>query len=108
MLMADRSVARFHRCAAVFKPVVPLLNLRDANSIVTENRVNLPNGFHLAVAQFQAKFDALALLQSFRHFPCNENRREHYTLPHSNAACQQLCQSTLINLFHFCSVNLIV
>ena len=42
------------------------------NSIVTENRVNLPNGFRLAVAQFLAKFDAVALLQSFRHFPCNE------------------------------------
>ena len=26
---------------------------------------------HLAVAQFLAKFDAVALLQSFRHFPCN-------------------------------------
>jgi hypothetical protein len=34
--------------------------------------VNLPNGFHLAVAQFVAKFDAVALLQSFCHFPCNE------------------------------------
>ena len=49
---------------------------------------------YVAVAQFQAKFDAVALLQSFRHFPCNEKSREHYTLPHSNAACQQLTLST--------------
>jgi hypothetical protein len=43
--------------------------------------VNLPNGFHLAVAQFLAKFDAVALLQSFRHFPCNEKptRARHTT-----------------------------
>ena len=55
------SILRF---ATIFKPVVPLLKLRDAYSIVTESRLNLPYGFHLAVAQFLAKCDALALLQS--------------------------------------------
>ena len=32
-----------------------------------------PIGFHLAVAHFIAKFNAVALLQLFRHFTCNEN-----------------------------------
>ena len=46
----------------IFKPVVPLLNLCDAHSIVTESRLDLLNGFHLAVAQCVAKFYAVAML----------------------------------------------
>ena len=51
----------FHRCSAIFKPVVPLLNLCDTHCIVTESRLNLPNGFHLTIAEFLVNFDALAL-----------------------------------------------
>jgi hypothetical protein len=36
--------------------------------IVAENPLNLPNGFHLANAKLLAKFDAILLLESFRHF----------------------------------------
>jgi hypothetical protein len=60
------SVALQH--VAIFEPVVPLLNLCDAHGIITENPLNLPSGFHLAIAKLLAKFDAIPLLQSFRHF----------------------------------------
>jgi hypothetical protein len=30
--------------------------------------LNLPNGFHSAIAKLLAKFDAILLLKSFRHF----------------------------------------
>jgi hypothetical protein len=53
---------------AIFESVVPLLNLCDAHGIVTENPLNLPNGFHLATNKLLAKFDAIPLLESFRHF----------------------------------------
>lgn len=43
-----------------------------SHSIVTENRLNLPNRFHLAAVQFLAKFHAVALLQSLRYFLCKE------------------------------------
>ena len=62
-----------HRCAAIFKPVVPLLNLCEVHSIVTESCLNIPISFHQTIVQFLAKFDAVALLQSFRHFPNNAN-----------------------------------
>ena len=39
-----------------------------------ESRLNLVNGFRLAVAQFLAKFDAVVLLLSFHNFPHNENQ----------------------------------
>jgi hypothetical protein len=42
--------------------------LCDAHGIVAENPLKLPNGFHLAVAKLLAKFDAIPLLESFRHF----------------------------------------
>ena len=38
------------QCAAIFESVVPLLNLCDAHDIITENLLNLPNGFHLTIA----------------------------------------------------------
>jgi len=63
----ETSVA-LHRCAAIFELVVPLFNLCDAHGIVTENPLNLLNGFHLAVTKLLAKFDAIPLLESFRHF----------------------------------------
>jgi len=53
---------------AIFESVVPLLNLCEARGIVAENPLNLPNGFHLAIAKLLAKFEAMALLESFRHF----------------------------------------
>ena len=58
-----------HRCSAIFKLIAPL-KLCDADNIVTESRLNLTNGFHLAVAQFLAKLVAVA---SFHHFTYNEN-----------------------------------
>jgi hypothetical protein len=42
--------------------------LCDTHGIVAENPLNLPNGFHLAIAKLLAKFDAIPLLESFRHF----------------------------------------
>ena len=57
-----------HRRAAIYESVVPLLNLCDAHGIVAENPLNLPNGFHLAIAKLLAKYDAILLLESFRHF----------------------------------------
>ena len=59
-----------HRCAAIFKPVVPLLNLCDAHSIITESRLNLPIGFHLAVIQFLA---APIVSSVFLHWKFDEN-----------------------------------
>jgi hypothetical protein len=57
-----------HQCAAIFKLIVPLLNLCDAHSIVAKNPLNIQNGFHLAIAKLLAKFDAIQLLESCRHF----------------------------------------
>jgi len=57
-----------HRRAAIFDSVVTLLNLCDAHGIVTENPPILSNGFHLAIAKLLVKFDAIPLLESFRHF----------------------------------------
>jgi hypothetical protein len=54
----------------MFKPILPLLILCDAHSIITESHLYFLNGFHLAVTQFLAKFVAVALLL---HFPYNEN-----------------------------------
>jgi hypothetical protein len=42
--------------------------LCDAHGIVAENPLNLANGFHLAIAKLLAKFDAMPLLESLRHF----------------------------------------
>lgn len=71
-----------HRSVAVFTLVVPLPNLSADYSIVTESRPNLPIGFHFVVAQLLWKFDAVALLQSLRHFRCNKKSRlGHCTLP---------------------------
>ena len=47
---------------------------------VTESRLNLLDGFHLTVAQFPAKFNAVALLQSFRHFPYNEKPKRELNI----------------------------
>jgi hypothetical protein len=58
----------FHQRAATFESVIPLLNMCDAHGIVAKNPLNLPNGFHLAIAKLLAKFDAIPLLESFRHF----------------------------------------
>jgi hypothetical protein len=57
-----------NRRAAIFESVVPFLNLCEAQGIVVENSLNLPNGFHLAVAKLLAKFDALPLFESLCHF----------------------------------------
>jgi hypothetical protein len=48
--------------------VLPLRNLGDSRGIVAENPLNLPNGFHLAIAKLLTKSDAIPLLESFRHF----------------------------------------
>jgi hypothetical protein len=34
-----------------------------------KNPLNFPNGFHFAIAKLLAKFDAIPLFESFRHFP---------------------------------------
>jgi hypothetical protein len=42
--------------------------LCDAHGIFAENPLNFPNGFYLAIAKLLATFDAIPLLESFRHF----------------------------------------
>jgi hypothetical protein len=61
--------------------------LCDAHGIFAENPLNLPNGFHLAIAKLLAEFDAIPLLELFRHFgrklQCDP--RCVYTLTHTLA-----------------------
>jgi hypothetical protein len=62
--------------------------LCDAYGIFAENPLNLQNGFHLAIAMLLAKFDAIPLLESFRHFGRKLQREARciYTLTHTLAA----------------------
>jgi hypothetical protein len=62
--------------------------LCDAHGIFAENPLNLPNGFHLAIAKLLAKFDAIPLLESFHHFgrKLQYDARCVYTLTHTLAA----------------------
>jgi hypothetical protein len=62
--------------------------LCDAHGIVAENLLNLPNGFHLAIAKLLAKFDAMPLIESFLHFRRKQqcDARCVYTLTHTLAA----------------------
>ena len=81
--------------------VVPLLNLCDIHSIDTKSCLNLPNDW--AIAQFLAKFDVVALLQSFFLFPYNENPMGALNIPHSNAACHHLMLLTGGEKIHTCA-----
>jgi len=63
--MAGQRMARY---SPMFNHV-RLLNLCHVYSIVNISRVNFLNGFHLAVAQFLAKFDAAVLLRLILRFP---------------------------------------
>jgi hypothetical protein len=63
--------------------------LCDAHSIVAKNPLNLPNGFHLAIAKLLAKFDAMAQLESFRYFRRKYQMRCALYL-HSHAGCTRL------------------
>jgi hypothetical protein len=67
---------------AIFELVVSLLNLSDAHGIVAENRLNLPDGFHLALTKLLAKFDAIPLPEAFCHF-------------HRKQRCNACCVHTL-------------
>jgi hypothetical protein len=69
----------------MFESVVPLLNLCDAHGIIADNLLNLPNGFHLAIAKLLAKFDAIPLIESFRHF--RRMRRALCIHSHSQGGC---------------------
>jgi hypothetical protein len=57
-----------HRRAAIFESVVPLLICVMPMALSPKNPLNLPNDFHLAVAKLLAKFDAIPMLELFRHF----------------------------------------
>ena len=61
------------RCPLIFEAVVPLFYSCDTHGIVPESLLNLSNSFHLCIAKILAKFDALALLKSFRHFAIIDN-----------------------------------
>lgn len=65
-----------HRCAGVFKSVVPLLNLCAAHSLVTENRLDLSNCLWCSTRSVI--------------FFAMKSQREHCALPYPNAACQRL------------------
>lgn len=43
----------FHRRAAIFDPVAPLVNLCNVHGIVAESLLNLSNCFHLSVTKFE-------------------------------------------------------
>jgi hypothetical protein len=75
----------------MFESVVPLLNLCDAHGIAADNLLNLPNGFHLAVANLLAKSDAIPLLESFRHF--RKMRCALCIHSHSHGGCTWLTMS---------------
>jgi len=62
-----------HLCAANFEAVVPFVYPCDTRGIVPENLLNLSNTFHLRIAKLLAKFDAIPLLKSFRHFAIIDN-----------------------------------
>jgi len=61
------------RCAAIFEVVVPLFYSCDTHGIVPEGLLNLSNSFHLGIAKLLAKFDAILLFESFRHFAITDN-----------------------------------
>ena len=62
-----------HRCAAIFEVVVSLFYSCDTHGIVPEGLLNLSNSYHLGIAKLVAKFDAIPLLESFRHFAITDN-----------------------------------
>ena len=62
-----------HWCAASFEAVVPLFYSCDTHGIVPESLLNLSNSLHLGLAKLLAKFDAIQLLKSFRHFAIIDN-----------------------------------
>jgi hypothetical protein len=43
------------------------------SGIVPESLLNLSNGFNLSIAKLLAKFNAITLLNSFRHFSITDN-----------------------------------
>jgi hypothetical protein len=53
--------------------VVPLFYSCDTHGIVLESLLILSNIFHLGIAKLLAKFDAILLLKSFRHFAIIDN-----------------------------------
>ena len=76
-----------HRRAAIFELVVPLVWCPCHRR---HNPLNLPNGFHLAIAKLLAKFDAILLLESFVIFAeCDACCV--YTLTHTMAARDWCC-----------------
>jgi hypothetical protein len=66
--MATGTSVAFHRHAAIFESIVPLVNLCDAHSFVAKIPLYVANGFHFAIAKLLANFDAILLLESFSHF----------------------------------------
>ena len=62
-----------HWCAAIFEAVVPLFYSCDTHGIVPEGLLNLSNSFHLGIAKLSAKFDAIPLFESSRHFAITDN-----------------------------------
>jgi hypothetical protein len=55
-----------------FNTLVDCVEIVEVNiGRITKSHLNPPNSIQLTVAQFLPKFDAVGLLQSFCHFPCN-------------------------------------
>ena len=61
MIWSFQLVEGWPESGSLSTDVQPSLNRLYAHSIATESSLDLPNGFHLAVAQFLAKFDAVAV-----------------------------------------------
>ena len=57
-----------NRCAAIFKPPIPLLYLRYAHTFVHKGLLYHFNRLRTTLAEIQVKLDANSLVCSFRHF----------------------------------------
>jgi len=73
--------------------VVPLFYSCDTHGIVPEGLLNLSNSFHLSIAKLLAKFDAIPLLKSFRHFAITDNPTSVHNTYTESTGCRLLTLS---------------
>jgi len=98
-----------HVCAAKFEVLVPLFYPCDTRGIVPESLLNLSNNFHLRIAKLLAKFDAIPLLKSFRHFAIIDNLpRVHntYTIIDRQPATDPFYRAEKVTHAHKCLLHI--
>lgn len=69
------------QCPLMWGGTTPLSGKWNAHGIVPESLPDLVNGFHLAVAEVMAKFNAISLLMSFQHFATIHNPMGAHFIP---------------------------